>query len=356
MTLTNHLQVGKAYCLWLDKLVEVPGPHIAKVCVNGCPYLAGSVQGEGIECLWDDGTDIPIYDEYLPDILAGIGHNLHIQAERGGKTLKGGAGSGNFAHSGRPGHRGGSGGSKGVIALDTIVGKYRTGKTSYELGAVRTSDLESLRATILESADKMEGLDALYIGYAEIAVNKELRERATGAPVQVKSPERMILDSPGVNPEVSAKSSEILNDYKNGTEGSLALNSRLRDGMESNKAKSIEAAVNATSLSEAITVYRGADSSTFGDSSLVGSTISDKAFVSTSLLEGVAAEFDSGVMMEIRLPKGAKALNMDRWQEGEGMGSTKEYELLLQRNSTFRVIGDSIVPDETRRMILELVP
>lgn len=135
MTLTNHLQIGKAYCFWLDKLVEVPGPHIAEVCVNGCPYLAGSVQGEGIECLWDDGSDVAIYDAYLPDILAEIGHDMHLRAERAGQTLKGGAGSGNFGHGGRPGSVGGSATKQGhisrVSAMEKLGVKHASRMNAY---------------------------------------------------------------------------------------------------------------------------------------------------------------------------------------------------------------------------------
>ena len=61
MAKTNHLQVAMAYCYLKRVIVAVPGPHIADVCLGEkCPYMAGSVQGEGIECLWDDGTNEPI--------------------------------------------------------------------------------------------------------------------------------------------------------------------------------------------------------------------------------------------------------------------------------------------------------
>jgi hypothetical protein len=65
MTKTNHLQTGLAYCYLKRQIVPVPGPHIADVCIGEkCPYMAGSVQGEGIECLWDDGTGRPLsYDD-----------------------------------------------------------------------------------------------------------------------------------------------------------------------------------------------------------------------------------------------------------------------------------------------------
>ena len=56
--LTNHVQRGWAYCFFKDDVVEVPSEHIPKVCMGeSCPFLNGFAQGEGIECLWDDGTD-----------------------------------------------------------------------------------------------------------------------------------------------------------------------------------------------------------------------------------------------------------------------------------------------------------
>lgn len=56
--LTTHVQRGLAYCFFKDVFVPVPSEHIQNVCVaQACPYLAGSAQGEGVECRWDDGTD-----------------------------------------------------------------------------------------------------------------------------------------------------------------------------------------------------------------------------------------------------------------------------------------------------------
>lgn len=69
---TNHIQSGIAYCFWQNKIVEVPGPHVDEVCWDGCPYLNGSNQGEGIECLWNDGTNTP-YSDAPPDRLEELG-------------------------------------------------------------------------------------------------------------------------------------------------------------------------------------------------------------------------------------------------------------------------------------------
>lgn len=67
---TNHVQRGRAYCYKLNKIVNVPSRHIQRVCLGqSCPYLAGAAQGEGIECLWDDGTDDPLTVDMPPEEL-----------------------------------------------------------------------------------------------------------------------------------------------------------------------------------------------------------------------------------------------------------------------------------------------
>jgi len=61
MPKTNHVQQGLAYCFLINKIVNVPGEHIEKVCLGRkCPYFNGSAQGAGIECLWDDGKNDPV--------------------------------------------------------------------------------------------------------------------------------------------------------------------------------------------------------------------------------------------------------------------------------------------------------
>lgn len=77
---TNHIQRGLAYCYLKDELVEVPGPHIQEVCLGEkCPYLTGSAQGEGIECLWDDGTGIPLsYED--PFVLQKLGEKMKTRS------------------------------------------------------------------------------------------------------------------------------------------------------------------------------------------------------------------------------------------------------------------------------------
>ncbi len=74
---TNHVQRGLAYCYFINDIVEVPGPHVEDVCLGRqCPYLNGSAQGEGIECLWDDGSDEPFTVDEAPSVLQGMAEEV----------------------------------------------------------------------------------------------------------------------------------------------------------------------------------------------------------------------------------------------------------------------------------------
>jgi len=61
-----------------------------------------------------------------------------------------------------------------------------------------------------------------------------------------------------------------------------------------------------------------------------GDTFTDKGYTSTSLVANIA--FRKRVMVNITVPKGTKAAYIDHLSENKG-----EYELLIARNSTFRV-------------------
>lgn len=57
MAYCNHINIkdenGQVYCRRLDSVVTLNGAHQASWCVS-CPMLAGSAQGDGIECYWND--------------------------------------------------------------------------------------------------------------------------------------------------------------------------------------------------------------------------------------------------------------------------------------------------------------
>lgn len=60
MTKTIHREApdpqGRVYCRHLDMRVAITPQHFAEWCL-GCPYFAGSNQGEGVECEYDEDHD-----------------------------------------------------------------------------------------------------------------------------------------------------------------------------------------------------------------------------------------------------------------------------------------------------------
>lgn len=53
-----HIEIpdknGRVYCRWRDKRVKFTPEHMDKYCFGDCRYLSGSVQGEGVECSYDE--------------------------------------------------------------------------------------------------------------------------------------------------------------------------------------------------------------------------------------------------------------------------------------------------------------
>ena len=57
----NHIATfddsGEVYCRKLNKIVSfLRGSKQWRIC-NNCKMFAGSAQGEGVECVWDDPTE-----------------------------------------------------------------------------------------------------------------------------------------------------------------------------------------------------------------------------------------------------------------------------------------------------------
>jgi len=158
----------------------------------------------------------------------------------------------------------------------------------------------------------------------------------------------------GINPPLSDEENEALKWYKE--DGFYDLNSDLRDAgySEDDRVEIIDAALDKSRLAEPVITYRGADWSVFEEENLIGATIEDQAFVSTSLSERVATAHADGVIIEIRVPAGTRALNMERWQVAGWQRG--ESELLLPRNSKFKVISDDIDEEpDIRRLVVELI-
>jgi hypothetical protein len=127
----------------------------------------------------------------------------------------------------------------------------------------------------------------------------------------------------------------------------ISMNRSLRSGETgewSDAANNVQAVLRkAPKINESIIVYRGFRSTeVYGNAeSMIGTVMTDKAFVSTTTNKKIVANFmalnpnkePSDVMMEIVLPSGTRAAPMSV------MKDKKESELLLQRDAEFKVVG-----------------
>ena len=137
-----------------------------------------------------------------------------------------------------------------------------------------------------------------------------------------------------------------LNDYTQG--GYAETNEALRDagidvmGQEferfslGDSAQQMQGLIDSSTTSSDVTVFRGMGADAVSGLS-VGDTFVDNAFVSTSMLSGIAENFagksDGGIVAQIFVPSGSSAVGI----------ASSELELLLGSNSQFRV--DSINAD-----------
>jgi phage portal protein BeeE len=97
----------------------------------------------------------------------------------------------------------------------------------------------------------------------------------------------------------------------------------------------IDRALQKGSVPEDTMVYRGIKNRDLVDKLNVGDEFSDHGFVSTSLHRKVGEKFGKEAVLEIKVPKGARALAFDAiWR-----GGNAEHELLLPRGSKFKVTG-----------------
>lgn len=116
---TNHIQlILKVYCRLLNRMTEMSEEHFWGNCTKQCPYYAGTAQGEGIECKFDDGSSDGL--EVIGELSQAEELNARMQqlirykeAPLGSVVsallrIKGGAGSGFHGHAGRSGKIGGS--------------------------------------------------------------------------------------------------------------------------------------------------------------------------------------------------------------------------------------------------------
>lgn len=107
--------------------------------------------------------------------------------------------------------------------------------------------------------------------------------------------------------------------------------------------KQVDDAMELSEVSRELTVYRGIKDpvQTFGVedlSELLGKRVTDRGYLSTTADLNVASEFQDvhGITMEIKLPKGQKAIMPEAF---DGMDLGPESEVLLPRGTTLRITG-----------------
>lgn len=105
----------------------------------------------------------------------------------------------------------------------------------------------------------------------------------------------------------------------------------------------LQGAIDRAIVPDDLFVYRG---SNIMSELAPGSVFHDPGFVSTSLKKETAEEF--GSVVKILVPKGSKGAGLN----ATGRSFGEEYELLLQKGSTFKALGK----DEDGVMVLMLIP
>lgn len=109
-----------------------------------------------------------------------------------------------------------------------------------------------------------------------------------------------------------------------------------------------EKAINKSTIKENITTFKGTDKKDW-DNYKEGEVFSLSFFNSTSVSKKVGNNYselnENPYMLEIKVPKGAKALYL-----GKNSANKNEYELLIQKDTKYKVISK-----ENNKMILEIV-
>lgn len=120
-----------------------------------------------------------------------------------------------------------------------------------------------------------------------------------------------------------------------------------------NSIDEIKNAISRFELKQDIVVYRGVDDNFLGgnysskdiQTTLIGKTITDKAFSSCSVLRKGA--FDRPYVLEIRVPRGkGRGAYIDPISTGKGEG-----EFLLQMNTSFKITG---ARDDGKKIVVQV--
>jgi hypothetical protein len=144
------------------------------------------------------------------------------------------------------------------------------------------------------------------------------------------------------------------------TSGSGFINSRLRAGYKpeeiSERVKHLDDLIASHSVNKDTVVYRGGNWSGlhFDHNVSIGQHLTDKAFLSTTTDGGYARTFmfmgqqsdeEKNFMMEIHIPQGSNALDVDSAEESYGkVNYLSEHEVLLPRDTVLEVTDVKEVP------------
>ena len=161
------------------------------------------------------------------------------------------------------------------------------------------------------------------------------------------------LESESLNPELSEEEYNLMVGYKG--DDYFDINDDLRVGgyTVSGVEHEIDAIIQRGIIPEDTIVFRGTDYDVFDEENLTGQIFRDDAYVSTTLSHKVAENFSDGDVISIFVPKGTNAINMQRFSQSNQ--TKNEAEVLLPRESKFRVLFDSGYDDNPRLIEMEFV-
>lgn len=180
------------------------------------------------------------------------------------------------------------------------------------------------------------------------------KEGAPPAFTSVEGASEYLYGMKSINPKLSFSEEIALGHYAGG--GYRDINFGLRHGGlgEENQdhVNAISRLMRGSTTDQEISAWRGIRSGVLPEKDISAGRLSDKAFVSTSLVAEHAARFagERGVLVEVRIPKGSNALNLSR----PGIGGGAEAELLLPRNTDFDVISDTGPMKGMRKIVVEI--
>ena len=145
---------------------------------------------------------------------------------------------------------------------------------------------------------------------------------------------------------LSKSEREALSEYTQG--GYLDINADLGSGVESYYTKSLNSSIDKFTIDSNIITYRGTNDKYYKGYN-VGDTLDGKVFYSTSVNQDVAKAFadditaysddgSKGVLLEIKVPKGSKALYIGENTDYKPDGYTvNENELLLSNKTKYKI-------------------